>query len=231
MNTLLAVQSVTWPPQRHDCLGGRLPVLLDVLMGGTSMAKMPDIILVIGLRQDAAAALKRVRASKQPVVITQRGRAAAVMLSVEANERAEHERQILRLLARGEREITAAISSCSRTRPPCSGIECSRAACCSPTVSRGGARRSRNGSCVSTSTRHTSAECWMRGLPGGCTNVWPGAGCPMRASRQPHGRHRGRRPDLAGHHHRPLTYLAASFARARPPRERLEEVVLVVGRT
>jgi len=72
------------------------------------MPKMPDIIAVTDLRQDAAAALKRVRASKQPVVITQRGRAAAVMLSVEAYERAEHERQILRLLARGEREITAA---------------------------------------------------------------------------------------------------------------------------
>jgi prevent-host-death family protein len=72
------------------------------------MAKMPDIIPVTDLRQDAAAALKRVRASKQPVVITQRGRAAAVMLSVEAYERTEHELQILRLLARGEREIAAA---------------------------------------------------------------------------------------------------------------------------
>ena len=30
------------------------------------------------------------------------------MVSVEAYERAEHERQILRLLARGEREIAAA---------------------------------------------------------------------------------------------------------------------------
>ena len=72
------------------------------------MPKVPDIIPVTDLRQDAAAALKRVRASKQPLVITQRGRAAAVMLSVEAYERAERERQILRLLARGEREIAAA---------------------------------------------------------------------------------------------------------------------------
>src|SRR2546425_9746370 len=69
------------------------------------MPKMPDIIPVTDLRQDAAAALKRVRATKEPLVITQRGRAAAVMLSVEAYERAEHERQILRLLARGDREI------------------------------------------------------------------------------------------------------------------------------
>ena len=72
------------------------------------MPRVPDIIPVTDLRQDAAAALKRVRASKQPLVITQRGRAAAVMLSVEAYEHAEHERQILRLLAQGEREIAAA---------------------------------------------------------------------------------------------------------------------------
>jgi prevent-host-death family protein len=51
--------------------------------------------------------LKRVRSSGEPVVITQRGRAAAVMLSAEAYERGEHDRQILRLLARGDKEIAA----------------------------------------------------------------------------------------------------------------------------
>ena len=71
------------------------------------MPKMPDIIPVTDLRQHAAAALKRVRATKEPLVITQRGRAAAVMLSVEAYERAERERHILRLLARSDREIRA----------------------------------------------------------------------------------------------------------------------------
>ena len=71
------------------------------------MPKLSDIIPVTDLRQDAAAALKRVRESNQPLVITQRGRAAAVLLSVEAYERAESERQILKLLARGEREIAA----------------------------------------------------------------------------------------------------------------------------
>ena len=71
------------------------------------MPRVPDLIPVTDLRQDAAAALKRVRASKQPLVITQRGRAAAVMVSIETYERAEHERQILLLLARGESEIRA----------------------------------------------------------------------------------------------------------------------------
>ena len=69
------------------------------------MSPVPDIIPVTDLRQDAAAALKRVRASKQPIVITQRGRAAAIIVSVDAYERAERERHILRLLARGGREI------------------------------------------------------------------------------------------------------------------------------
>lgn len=69
------------------------------------MPKIPDIVPVTDLRQDAAAVLARVRRSAQPVVITQRGRAAAVMVSAETYERAENERQILRLLARGEREI------------------------------------------------------------------------------------------------------------------------------
>jgi len=71
------------------------------------MPKVPHIMPVTDLRQDAAAALKRVRTSKQPLVITQRGRAAAILLSVEAYETAEHERQLLRLLARGEKEIAA----------------------------------------------------------------------------------------------------------------------------
>ncbi len=71
------------------------------------MPKLPEVIPVTDLRQDAAAALRKVRSSKQPLVITQRGRATAVMLSIEAFEQAEHERQLLRLLARGEREIAA----------------------------------------------------------------------------------------------------------------------------
>src|ERR1700693_5267588 len=77
----------------------------EVLMEDTPVARVPDIIPVTDLRQDAAAALKRAHQSRQPVVITQRGRAAAVLVSIEAFEHAEHERQILYLLAKGEREI------------------------------------------------------------------------------------------------------------------------------
>ncbi len=71
------------------------------------MAKLPDIIPISDLRQDAAKVLERVRESREPVVITQRGRAAAVLLSVEAFEQSERDRELLQLLAKGEKEIEA----------------------------------------------------------------------------------------------------------------------------
>lgn len=71
------------------------------------MAKIPKLVPITELRQDAASVLQRVRSLKQPLVVTQRGRAAAVMLSVEEYERSEHERQLLLMIARGEREIAA----------------------------------------------------------------------------------------------------------------------------
>jgi prevent-host-death family protein len=71
------------------------------------MGKVPSIIPITDLRQDAASVLRRVKEAKEPVFITQRGRAAAVMLSAEAYERGERDRELLRLLARGEKEIAA----------------------------------------------------------------------------------------------------------------------------
>ena len=69
------------------------------------MAKIPNIIPITDLRQDATAIIKRVTTSREPLVITQRGRAAAVMVSLETYEHSQHEMEVLRLLARGEREI------------------------------------------------------------------------------------------------------------------------------
>lgn len=73
------------------------------------MGTLPVMIPVTDLRQDAAAVLKRVQSSPEPLVITQRGRAAAVLLSVDAYERVEHERKLLRDLVRGEQEIAAGV--------------------------------------------------------------------------------------------------------------------------
>ena len=67
------------------------------------MAKISNIIPITDLRQDATSIIKRVAASGKPLIITQRGRAAAVMVSMEAYKHSQHELEILRLLARGEK--------------------------------------------------------------------------------------------------------------------------------
>jgi prevent-host-death family protein len=71
------------------------------------MSKVPAIVPVSDLRGDAANILERVKKGHEPVVITQRGRAAAIMVSIEEYERAAHEREILRLLAQGDKEVTS----------------------------------------------------------------------------------------------------------------------------
>jgi prevent-host-death family protein len=73
------------------------------------MPKVPKIIPISDLRQNASDIIKRVVSSREPVFITQRGRAAAVMVSMENYEHAQHENELLRLLAHGEKEIEAGI--------------------------------------------------------------------------------------------------------------------------
>jgi len=73
------------------------------------MAKIPAIVPVSDLRQDAARVLKAVRGSNEPVFITQRGRAAAVLMSIDAYQRSETQRELLLLLARGEKEIASGV--------------------------------------------------------------------------------------------------------------------------
>ena len=69
------------------------------------MGKLSNIIPVSDLRQDAANILKKLKQNKEPLIITQRGRATAVLIDVQTYEKSEHEKEILRLLAKGEREI------------------------------------------------------------------------------------------------------------------------------
>jgi len=69
------------------------------------MSRLSNIIPVSDLRQDASNILKKLRKSKEPLIITQRGRASAVMIGVDAYEESEHEKELLRLLAKGEKEI------------------------------------------------------------------------------------------------------------------------------
>jgi len=73
------------------------------------MPRMPDIVPISDLRQGAAALLQKLRNSREPIFVTQRGRAAAVLLSVEEYERRENDLEVLSLLVRGEQEIAAGV--------------------------------------------------------------------------------------------------------------------------
>jgi len=70
--------------------------------------RIPNILSVTDLRQDAAAVLRAVQVGKEPTVIMQRSRAVAVLLSVETFERMSYEREVLGILAKGETDIREA---------------------------------------------------------------------------------------------------------------------------
>ncbi len=69
------------------------------------ISKLPAVIPVSDLEQDATSVLERLRHSGAPAVITQSGREAAVLIDIESFRRSESEREILAALARGEQEI------------------------------------------------------------------------------------------------------------------------------
>ena len=73
------------------------------------MPTIPKIIPISDLRQNASDVVRGVSSSREPVFITQRGRAAAVMVSMQVYEESQHELDILRLLARGEKEIEGGV--------------------------------------------------------------------------------------------------------------------------
>ena len=73
------------------------------------MSITPKIIPISDLRQNASDVVRGVSSSREPVFITQRGRAAAVMVSMQVYEESQHELDLLRFLARGEKEIEAGI--------------------------------------------------------------------------------------------------------------------------
>ena len=73
------------------------------------MSRIPKIIPISDLRQNASDVVRGVSLSREPVFVTQRGRAAAVLVSMEAYEDSQRQIEVLRLLARGEKEIDAGI--------------------------------------------------------------------------------------------------------------------------
>ncbi|MDA0893077.1 MAG: type II toxin-antitoxin system Phd/YefM family antitoxin [Proteobacteria bacterium] len=73
------------------------------------MASVPSIIPISELRQDTAGVIKKTHVSEEPVFITQRGRATAVLVSTEAYEKTQYELGLLRAIAKGEAEAALGV--------------------------------------------------------------------------------------------------------------------------
>ena len=72
------------------------------------MKQIPKFVPITDLRQDAAAVLRAIQSGDEPIVIMQRSRSAAVLISVDTYERMIYEREVLGLLVQGEKDIKAA---------------------------------------------------------------------------------------------------------------------------
>ncbi len=71
--------------------------------------RFQSTVSVADLQQDVPAVLEKLRGSEGPTAVTRGERATAVLMSVEAYERTERERLLLRRLAKGEAEIAAGV--------------------------------------------------------------------------------------------------------------------------
>jgi prevent-host-death family protein len=73
------------------------------------MKAIPQIVPISEFRKEAADIVKKLSTSNDPIVITQRGKAAVVMVGAEAYQRSQDELEILKILVQGEKEIAEGI--------------------------------------------------------------------------------------------------------------------------
>jgi len=71
------------------------------------MSAVPSIIPVSELRQNTAGVIKKMKTTQEPVFITQRGRATAVLVTAAAYEKTQYELGLLKALAKGQAEVKA----------------------------------------------------------------------------------------------------------------------------
>ena len=69
------------------------------------MSHSSDIVPITALCRDAKGILKKVSGSKNPIVITQRGKSVAILMSVDKFERSRAEFDILKMLVKGREEV------------------------------------------------------------------------------------------------------------------------------
>ncbi|MDE2293036.1 MAG: type II toxin-antitoxin system Phd/YefM family antitoxin [Elusimicrobia bacterium] len=63
-----------------------------------------DVKPISDFRKDTAAVLRKLKATKHPLLLTQNGRSVAVLLDVDEFERMEYEREFLAAIAQGRKD-------------------------------------------------------------------------------------------------------------------------------
>ena len=66
-----------------------------------------DVKPISDFRKDSAKVLKRLKETRQPVLLTQHGRSVAVLLDVHEYEEREYDRQFARAIAEGLKDCAA----------------------------------------------------------------------------------------------------------------------------
>ena len=78
---------------------------------GIDMSAIPSIVPVSELRQNASELIKELSKNTEPIVITQRGHARAVLQDIEIYQQIQRKLEIAELLSRGEAEIEAGVGT------------------------------------------------------------------------------------------------------------------------
>jgi len=73
------------------------------------MSRFLSTVSVSDLQRDAMSIVERLEGSTQPTAVTEDKRPRAILMSLEAFERSEDERRLLKRLALGEAEIEAGV--------------------------------------------------------------------------------------------------------------------------
>lgn len=73
-----------------------------------------DVKPVSDFRKDTAGILKRLRETKQPVLLTQHGRSVAVLLDVEEYDNMEYDLELAQAIAEGFKDVSKGRTSAHR---------------------------------------------------------------------------------------------------------------------
>jgi prevent-host-death family protein len=84
---------------------------INAYVRSNKMSSIPTIVPISELRKDATQIVNKAAKTNQPIVITQRGRASAVLQGVDTYQDTQNQLELLALLVRGDKEINEKVGT------------------------------------------------------------------------------------------------------------------------